>query len=660
MKIIDRQLYLEFADLVRFGFGSENYIKKELSRGAKWATTIKDPNDGRKILVDFDALPPNKKELITKVIGNPYDYYAKDPIRGMVQRDTKAEEFFYTYRYENNKSLPVETIKKYSEAANWMNMLVRAQDDFKYIKDQLGISAASFWMAISDLIEKDRICLPSKHRPLIRKIKAYREEGYSCLVSKKFGMKNNLKVDDELAESFLLQLISTPNSDDVITARRYNMWAVQNGKEQITDRTVTNWKNKHRHLISQDKFGLKDTYNTYGKHIKRSRPSAPLLLVEHDDNDLDLYFQNTRTKGSRTEAYYYNRFVLAIVLDTYNDYILGWAIGESYTQELIRFAYLDAVHHVHDLTGGWYFPHQMRADRFGLDKNLKNSLANFYKSIAIFTPATAKVARSKYIERTFGTTWHQTLGVYKNYAGANITSRKHVPQEYLEGNKRNFPHVDDAPIQAAQFINSLRLLINDESGKSKQEEWVEAFNKSSRSKEKEVTRMQVLAKLGTTHSHLNKITNAGITPAINCTPRTYEVPEELYLQTVGKRVQVIYDPMDYSQILVTNNKDLLFIAREQELMPSALADFKEGDRTKLNDRLAEKVRHMQMVADRKKDRLDVLEMNRIDVESYLQAGIHTKALNHSLQLAYNPATEAAPARAKKAKERSMDDVINDI
>ncbi|MBN8668735.1 MAG: hypothetical protein J0M30_14655 [Chitinophagales bacterium] len=660
MKIIDRQLYLEFKDLIRFGFGSENYLKKELSRGAKWAITIKDPSDMRKVLITYDSLPDNKKELITKLVGNPYDYFAKEPIRAMIERDTKAEEFFYSYRYDNNKALPVETIKKYTEAANWMNMLVKAQDDFKSIRDQIGIGAAAFWMAVADLIEKDGIALPSKHRPLIRKIKTYREEGYECLVSKKFGMKNNLKVDDETAEAVLLELISIPNSDDVLTARRYNTWAAQNGKDQITDRTVTNWKNKNRHLISQDKWGKKETYNVYGKHIHRARPSAPLLLVEHDDNDLDLYFQNTRTKGGRTEVFYYNRFVLAIVIDAFNDYILGWAIGETYTKDLIRFAYLDAVHHVHDLTGGWYMPHQIRSDRFGLDKDLKNDLAEFYKSLAVFTPATVKVARAKYIERTFGTPWHQALSLYKNYSGSNITSGKRVPEEFIETNKRDYPTVDQAPLQAAQFINNLRNLVNDKTGKSRQEEWIEAFHNSQKSKEKAITETQVLAKLGTPHNHLNKVTSAGISPSINCKDRTYEVPEELYMKTIGMQVQVIYDPMDYSRILVTNNKDVLFIAREQELMPSALADFKEGDRKKLNDRLAEKVRHFIEPAEKKNQRQDLLAMSKIEIESYLQAGIHTKATNEALQMAYNPTLIESNNKPRSASSRNINDVIDDL
>ncbi len=660
MLLIENKLYLEITDAEACGLGGASYIYKEKSRKANWGIFIKHPVYKNLVLIEFESLIPKKKQQVIDHFGNPYEHFSKSPIRKMVSRDTKAESFFLDYQYDGTKKLPPPAREKYTIAASWLNMLIKAEEDKVEIKKVLGITLAKFWLNVGDIIKSDGIDLPSHYIRLRQKLQEYKDHGYQVLIHKQFGNSNSKKVDDEVSESLLLELISMPNADDILTTRRYNISAVERGKPQITASTVGNWRRKYAHLISLTKYGTKENYNTFGKHIARRRPSAPLLLVEHDDNEIDLYFQSNRTKKNRTELYYYNRFVVAVVIDAYNDYPLGWAIAETYTKDLIRFAYLDAVYHIAELTGGWYLPHQIRSDRFGLDAKLTNDLAQFYKSLATFTPAAVKVARGKYIERSFGKQWHQVLSCYPNYAGPNITSKTHVSQDFIEANKKDYPTVEQAPFQLNEFIDIMRHLVNEKTGLSRQEEWVKAFHASDKSKEHLISETQLIAKLGTQHTHLNTITNRGLTPAINCVERIYEIPEEIYLQTVGKTVQVTYDPMDYSRILVTDNQNLLFIAREQELMPSALADFEPGDRQKINDRINEKVRHMATITNAKKTRQDILQFNRINAESLMMAGVHTKAINHQAMLNYMPAIENPTPKKHSTKQRTLEDKINDI
>lgn len=645
MKIINGELYLSLSEASSCGLGTENYLNKEKSRGAKWADFIKNPDDLRSTLLKYDTMAPNKKALVNQKFGNPYEYFAKEPIRLMVEKDTKAGAFYTQYTYgDDHKKLPLETIAKYTTAACWLNMLIKAQDDFKnLIKQTLNITAAKFWLTISEMIKTEGIDLPANTKRLYGKIKDYRANGYSCLIHPNFGNSNSKKIDDEVAEAVILELIAQPHTDDFKVCNQYNTWAAENNKPTISEATVGNWRRKFDYLINEQRRGSRVNYNKYGKHIKRFRPTAPLLLVEHDDNELDLFFR------SSTKAYYFNRFVLCVVIDAFNDYPLGWAIGESYNKELIRFAYLDAVHHIKQLTGAYYLPHQIRCDRFGLDANAENDLGQFYKSLATFTPAAVKVPRGKYIERSFGTKWHQVLSCYKNYAGANITSQKRANQDHIELHKKDYPPAEQAPDQAHHFINILRHLVDEKTGLSKQEQWVAAFNASDKSKKHLITDLQLLIKLGTPHAYKNTITARGITPAINCAERTYEIPEKYYLQTVGKKVQVIYDHMDYSRILVTDYQSILFIAHEQELMPAALADYKPGDRAKINDRLEEKRRHMQAISSKKDSRVDTLRSNQINIESLIMAGIHTKAENHGIQLNYSPVPIAREQKVIKEK-----------
>lgn len=661
MLFFDNSLYLEITDAVKCGLGSENYIYKEKSRGAKWANFTKHPVFKNILLIDFESLHPNKKKLVTDFFGNPYDFISKEPIRKMVVRDMKAEAFYLEYVCDDKKKLPSDIVEKYTVAASWLNMLVKAQDDFKIIKKDLNLSAARFWLNIGEMITNENIDLPANYKRLREKIAAYRDHNYPVLIHKQFGNGNSKKVDDEVSESLLLELISQPNTDDYKVCNQYNNWALNAGKEQISISTVGVWRRRHDNLVRLSRHGNANNYNTYGKHIPRKRPSAPLVLLEHDDNELDLFFQSRGKSGKGAQVYYFNRFVIAVVLDAFNNYPIGWAIAETYTKDLIKFAYLDAITHVKELTGGYYLPNQIRSDRFGLDPNLENDLAKFYQSLSIFTPAAVKVPRGKYIEQSFGGKWHQVLSCYNNYNGNNVTAKTKISPEFIDANKKNYPTVEQAPSQVFQFIEVLRHLVNEESGLSRQEEWIKAFHESDKSKAHQITDMQFLTKLGIPHTHTNKITNRGITPAINCVERMYEVPEAIYLDTVGKTVQVIYDPFDYSRILVTDFANINFVAREQELMPSAIADFEPGDRAKINSRLAEKVRHMQYISDKKQTRKDVLERNQIDIRGLLKAGIRTKAENHDALIGYQP----VPLENKGSKRipkggRSLEDMINQM
>jgi hypothetical protein len=91
MKLIEGKLFLTIEDAIECGFSKDaNYINKEKSRGAKWATFIKDPQDNRKTLIEFESLAPNKKEKVLARYGNPYDKLSTEPIKNLVIKDLEA------------------------------------------------------------------------------------------------------------------------------------------------------------------------------------------------------------------------------------------------------------------------------------------------------------------------------------------------------------------------------------------------------------------------------------------------------------------------------------------------------------------------------------------------------------------------------------------
>lgn len=622
MKLIDSKIFIEFDEVIEAGITTRNYLTKAKSIGSGSFKFLDDPNDKRKVLIEFDSLKPEHKAKFEMRFGKPQDVLAKQPIRNMIEKDAKAEEFFLSYKYDSNKSLPIETVNSLSQAASFLNMLIKVETNKKEIKKMLGLSLADFWLKVGEVITDDKIDLPTSFKRLREKLGEYKEQGYTSLISKHFGNTRALKVSSELAESLLLELISQPYHDDVVICRNYNKWAIENNHEPITPATVGKWRRDNEALISGNKKGSKVWYNTHGKQIMRKRPSAPLLLIGSDDNDLDLYFQEAVTnKKGHTVVNYFHRFKLIVVMDAFNDYILGYAQADVVTADLVRLAFVDAMHHIKELTGSWFLPHQLQTDQWG-----KGTLTEFYSSFAHYTPATAKVARAKYIEQAFGKKWHQHLKCYPNYAGHNITAQSKINEDALALNKKNFPDRELAPQQIEHFIDSMRNLVNDSTGLTKQQEWLQAFRQSAKSQEKQINDMQFLHLFGFPHDYANRISNKGLTPSLNGVDRVFEIPEEFYLMTVGKKVNLIYDPLDFSRVLVTDGGSLRFIATEYEKLPSALADFMPNDRARLNQKLNEKRRHVEFIAQQKSQRQDLLGKHKIDAEGLLQAGVMAKEI----------------------------------
>lgn len=634
---------------------------------------------GNPALIKFDSLPALYRQLAIKEYGDPAEVMANKPISDRVVYDVKADEYYRRYELGDGGRLPdgiikggkynpdEDYVKRYATAASWLNMLASLVDDKKAVKKELNMSMGQFWETLKKVIDEHnthvknhggiKLELPTNRIRLQEKIAQYKDKGYEVLISGKFCNDNRVKVKDEVAEALLLEMISHPHQhDDTIIMQKYNLWAEQNGRPVIKSATtVGNYRRQNGWKVTYGREGKKQNYDTFGRSIKRKRPSAPLLLVNSDDNDLDLFFHDEYLDNDgKLKHNYFKRYTLMIVADSYNDYILGYAIGEAQTTELVMAAYLNAVMHVKELTGSWYLPHQINTDRWGLDKNLTNRLARFYQSLATFTPALTGNARSKYIERSFGTEWHQVLKGFDNYAGHNITAKEQTNRDNIQEIKKAFPGTHEAPAVVAEFINRMRH------SKDRQAKWLEAFHASDKSQERMVGDEQMLMLFGTPHVPKNQygsnsITNEGVVITIQGVEYTYEVPEALYLENVGKKVQVIYDPGDLSRVLVTDGAKLRFVAYEQGVMPSALADYQPGDRTRLNAALELKQRDMQRQLEEANKRQRTLQAGGVDAQSVLKAGILTKGIKQAATQQY--LTESIENRAFQPKGKQQDEPV---
>jgi len=627
-------LYLEFAEMVDLGV-SEDTLKDAKKRGANSWVFAKDPDDKRKVLIQYSTLKPKYQEQIIKKYGDPAEYTRNQVIKRFLQMDVKAVDHFFNYSTDDGQTLPPEKQRQYVTCANWLNLLIEIDNNWGKYKKELGMDAKpKLYDAVVRIFEAEVIKLPKAYAPLKAKIRAYETERYDCLISKKLGNTNSKKVKDDLNTAILIEMLAHGTQfDDTFIALRYNKVAERAGYKTITAVTVGNYRRANAVLIDSYRKGNAEWYNKHGKIIHQDRASAPLFMINSDDNDLDLYFQNVKlNKAGQKIIDYYYRPVLYVVTDAYNDYILGYAIGDSATTDLVHKAYLNAAQHVYELTGDYYLWQQIKTDHW----NLK-VLKGYFEDQAKFTPAAAKNARGKIIEQSFGHHWHSTLKeLYpKNYNGNNITAKSKLNRDAIELNKRFFPVKDQATNDVCRFIEQMRL-IPGKSGKTRQQEWIDAFNALQQDKKRVITPERHFALFGIEHRHpktgkleTNTITNAGLTVTINGQKLIYEVPKELYLDTLGLTVKVKYNPYNLNSVMaMSEDEKTRVVCYQYNNIPMAIADYKPGDRLRLNSALDEKKGHVNFVATNKEQRQATLKRAGLDAEGLLQAGVLVKELKH--------------------------------
>lgn len=629
MKLIDNILYVEYSELLDCGI-SESYLRKAKSVGTKCWDFVDDPDDRRRVLVGYEKLKPAYKELITARFGSPYEYMSRQPIREMIVPDLEAEKFYLAHRYGGTKKLDPEYVKKYTKAASWLNMLKAANADKKAIKKRLNLDIAQFYLTVIEMIKAEKVDLPTSYKRLQLVRKDYEENGYGCLIDWRFGNQLAAKVADEVTESVLLELLSHPNQyDDVYITMKYNEWAASAGYKTIEPATTGIWRRKLNAFIIGDREGQAAFYDKYSRQIKGHRPTAPLLLMESDDNHLDLLF----TDPSDTTAHKaYHKYKAIVITDSYNDYVLGYAYAEKLTTEVARAAYLNAMYHIRELTGDWYLPHEVKTDRWAMAE-----LKPFYEGIGHYFETPVGSKKRGYLEQFFSSPlWKRSLKAgATNYTGNNMTAvNRGVNLEELDRNKADRLTLDEGRTQVENFFARLRHTPGT-SGKTKQQEWLEAWANTPDDRKRPITDEQFLLKFGVLHRPKSgkaiAITNGGVEPQILGRQYSFEVPVDLYLENVGKKVHILYDPYDMSRVLCTDFGSLRFTATASRLQPRALADYQPGDRRLLNAFLAEKLDDVKKVAARKERRKEVLREHMVDAETLLQGGIMIKELKQQAE-----------------------------
>ena len=328
---------------------------------------------------------------------------------------------------------------------------------------------------------------PSSYQRLCDKAREFKSEGYGCLISHMLGNKSSAKLGkvvirneelgirnddttgdialiagnnmDVLAQNVAITCLNSANNKGAFAQERYeaqmavirdcsvkhgNFDAVtiqkfvnfifeQNGWETVSVATIRKFLAENKHILTPGRQGKRTYENKVAMQVRRKAPEYPLYYWTEDSWTVELSYRITGPKGGNK----FGRLVVCVVLDPFNKYPVGYAVGDIENTDLIRAANRNAIIHMQELLGDYYRPWQLQSDNF----QIKN-LTEFYQAVTkLHTPAQVGNAKAKVIEPYFmylNKTYCQKMA---NWTGFNLDANRdnQVNSEMTDQIKNTFP-----------------------------------------------------------------------------------------------------------------------------------------------------------------------------------------------------------------------------
>lgn len=567
---------------------SYNALYRRMKSATQSERELRRASLGFDALVEFDSLIQEWRDALELKWNKPAELAKTSFFAKHYAADRKAFDFYCAHRYgdDNNKKLEPEVIELYTYNASVLSTLLEVKNKRKIYAKSLGLTGQfDIWESLSNDVnafQKVKHDLPTTKDSLRHKVNRFIKEGYSSIISGKFGTKNAAKVKDAEQVALIEELLNKhQNLNNEQIANIYNTVSVTVGWKTIDAGVIANKRKELDLYVFAGQHGETNLMHRKHMQIKRSGPSASMLFWSMDGWDTELLYQKTTINANGSPiTTYHNRLTTVMIVDPFNYYIIGYAIGERESPTLIREALKNALKHSQELFGAKYKPYQLQSDHY----QLKNLQPTYEAVCRHFTPAKVKNAKSKPIEQFFDkfNEKHFQAKLLPNWSGHNVTSNteNQVNSDFSTKIRHSFPNEQGCRMQIISAIE------NDRS--EKVEAYVKSFNSFPEEDKMEMPINQFLRYLGKTTGYTNKFKGDGLTPTIEGIERAYDTFDMSFRNYMHEDWLVYYDTDDLSQVLVSNAKSrngklveeigkLEFILEEKYIQPMALYDQQKGD-----------------------------------------------------------------------------------
>lgn len=500
-------------------------------------------------LVEYASLPTRFKEAFVAKYGDPEQMMRDD--KPHLAMNAEAREYYAGVTLPDGKHLTQELIEEYTLNASVLDLLrdglMAQRAGRKRLGNTTPVSWDGIWQTSEMLREEFGHKLPASKESLRRKLDDYMKKGFECLISKKLGNSNTLKVPEAGGKLMIaLKRSRVPIYTDSQIFEEYNRRAVKNGWKPLqSPNTVKQYL--HRPEIEPKwyaaVYGELAAKQKFDRKHRTLMPECRDALWYGDGTKLNLYFKGRDKNGkpAKMTAMVYE------VIDAYSEMLLGYAIGAVENSDLQRRAFRMAIERA------GYKPFEIVTDNQGGQK--KNEARAFMSKICRVSRTTAPhTPQAKSIESVFGRFQRQVLKQDWAYTGGNVTAvskDSHANKEFIEDNFERLYTYEELCAAYAEYREVWNDMKHSRTGKSRRATYFSSINTEVEG----VLDYNIVDWFWQETEQPCEFTSSGITIQVNKQSYTYEVFDDGGLpdmtfrrENTGRQFFVKYDPDDMSQV----------------------------------------------------------------------------------------------------------------
>lgn len=427
MEFFDNKLCISFRELVDGGIMTVPNYKYMASSGRIKVARRGGGAKGNGALIVIDSLPTSYKEKVEEKYPGGNAVLLRGWIISNYELDQAAVAFFMDWaaRQSSDKASD-ELARKYAINASVLNTCIKLYNRSRDYRKLMGEKYDWSMMAttIETLREEFGHDLPASTLRFRKKVNEYKQYGYECLISGKFGNQCARKVDYK-TERLVLSITVLPNQpygSDVhemyisFVCGELEVWDLETGEifnhndftdkngdpKELSESTIRNILNKpaNQVLIEKKRRGWSEFYHEQMPHMHRHSGEFSLSQITMDDVDLP-----RRMKGGEYVHAYY-------AYDMVSQCRVGLAYGRDKDEALVVACFRDMFRLIE--RNGWGMPAGIEVEQHLMSKYKEGFLkaGEVFKFVRFCAPLNSQ---DKYAEPLNGA--FKTTIAHKNHEG---------------------------------------------------------------------------------------------------------------------------------------------------------------------------------------------------------------------------------------------------
>ena len=442
MEYYGKKLCISVHELVDGGIISQpNY--KQLSARGRINVMRRGGGVNQYALIAVESLPTKYKEAVEEKFGNGDEVILTGWIMSNYELDEEAVKFYNDHSKTGlNLNKYPEKIREYIINASVLNTCIRLYETSKAVKRTMGERYDWDRMATAIKILREQLghTLPESTLRFRKKVNLYRSDGYSSLISGKFGNQHRRKVDYK-TEQLVLSIRVLPNqpygSDvhkmyieflcgeldvwDLDTGELFNPddFTDKNGEpKELSESTIRNILNKpsNKFRIAKALKSWDAFYHEDMPYMHRHGGDFSLSQITMDDVDLP-----RRMKGNEYVHAYY-------AYDVVSQCRVGLAYGRKKDDALVVDCFRDMFRLIE--RKGWGMPAGIEVEQHLMSKYKEGFLkaGEVFKNVMFCAPQNSQAKYAESLNGAFKTTVahknHEGIGRWYNKGARRIFQKK--------------------------------------------------------------------------------------------------------------------------------------------------------------------------------------------------------------------------------------------